>query len=335
MGKGKLLPVLIASPGLMLGSAALYAGDIKVYSHAQVEIASVDDGTNTATAVQDNARGRVGVSGSEDLGNGLTGIAMFEFKTDTADNTAGSGTSQASLTGREAHVGLKGGFGTLQLGTLKSPYKYSGGIKYDPFVTTFLEARANGAMTSGAYGHKSFLANSFSYQTPNINGFDGWVAYSLDESGNSNGDDGDYSLRVMYKQDMFEVFLAAVHNNTDQSPVEYDSVKVGGKIKFMKAHSVAGQFEMTESVSAGSVTTETDLWFLGYTFTMDKTTLVAQMGQTQPDTANTNDTDYYSLGAIYKFSKTYRVFGGYRSTDNDTVAGEQSVISVGLRMNFG
>lgn len=42
---------------------------------------------------------------------------------------------------RDLMVGLKGGFGTLELGSLKSAYKYGGGVKYDPFVATMLEAR--------------------------------------------------------------------------------------------------------------------------------------------------------------------------------------------------
>jgi hypothetical protein len=51
--------------------------------------------------------------------------------------------------GRESMVGLRGGLGTLELGRLETPYKYSGGVKYDPFVATSLEARGAGVLSLG------------------------------------------------------------------------------------------------------------------------------------------------------------------------------------------
>ena len=131
--------------------------------------------------ILDNAQGRVGLKAAEDLGDGMTGLAKFEFKADTSDNTTSG--SNISLTARESLVGLKAGWGQLELGNLKSAYKYYGGVKYDPFVSTTLEARGNGGMSgsssygkssalgtggplpnvSSAYGHNGFLKQMLGY----------------------------------------------------------------------------------------------------------------------------------------------------------------------------
>ncbi|WP_455199898.1 porin, partial [Kaarinaea lacus] len=164
------------------------AGDVTVYGIAQVELASVSyqteaseitpgacDGTPSVADgcngidILDNSMGRVGVKASEDLGNGMKGLAKFEFKADTADNEASTG---ISLTARESMVGLKAGWGQVEAGRLKSAYKYAGGVKYDAFVATTLQARGNGGMSGkgkygqsvslgglNAYGHNGFLKN--------------------------------------------------------------------------------------------------------------------------------------------------------------------------------
>jgi major outer membrane protein P.IB len=116
----KLLAIAI---GAAVSAAPMFASaDVTLYGHAQVEVASVDNSsTGNLTNVADNARGRLGVKASEKLGNGMTAIAGFEWKIDTTQG--GQATGQ-----RESFVGLKGDFGTISAGHLKSAYKYTGGI---------------------------------------------------------------------------------------------------------------------------------------------------------------------------------------------------------------
>ncbi|NOX90890.1 MAG: porin [Gammaproteobacteria bacterium] len=115
----KLLAVAVSAA--LVAPAATMAADAFVYGHAQVEVASYsEDSTGSGkdgVMVEDNARGRLGVKASEDLGNGLKAIAQFEWRvnTDQGGNPAGNRVSQ---------VGLTGGFGTFVMGNLKSPYKY-------------------------------------------------------------------------------------------------------------------------------------------------------------------------------------------------------------------
>ena len=55
----KLLAIAV---GAAISAAPMYAtAGVKVYGHAQVEVATVDSGAGNNTTVEDNARGRIGI----------------------------------------------------------------------------------------------------------------------------------------------------------------------------------------------------------------------------------------------------------------------------------
>ncbi len=360
----KLLAVAISAA--MVAPAAM--AEVTVYGAAQVEVTSVslegptqgaignDSNTFSGTEVADNARGRLGVKASEDLGNGLKGIAQFEFYADTTDgNTDKGGTctvesesstagetitsecttkTKVSLTGRVAQVGITGGFGTVVAGNLKSPYKYTGGVKYDPFVATALEARRNGGMSGGALGHNSFIDNLVAYASPK-----GPVTASFAYGPEAN--DGAWAADVKYRAGGVEAFVAAIDAG---DRADYSATKVGGSFKTGN-HKVVGQYE---TISAGTGKDATIL-FLGYHMKMGKNILVAQWAQQSDKGSVANfadkkslagNADYVAVGVIHKFSKTTRVFGGFRSstTGSSSYPGDKdtgrNVYTVGLRKDF-
>jgi len=390
----KLLATAIGA-ALVAGPMLAAQADVKIYGQAQVELGSVEPDLVDATAiavggltqaeidaaedgamvVEDNARGRFGVYATEDLGGGLTGLAKFEWRVDTAD---GERSGSSSLTARESWVGLKGGFGTFQAGNLRSAYKYTGGVKYDPFTATILEARSRGGMTgndlalvgsTGSFGTNNFLSNSVGWMSPNWQGLKVWLTYSPDEEGDTRGSDGDYSASVLYGTKQWEVFAAAITNDQENQTgtlpglaatvePEYDSVKVGGMISLGNAGKISAQYEMSEgtvwdenldfvydNLGANFVETDSEIttMFVGYQLPFaGKWTAALNYGQQEWDIdalagcltcGGTIDVDYYTVGAIYKFSKQTRFFAGISSTEIDGV-GEEDVISAGLRKDF-
>jgi len=315
--------LLALAVGAAISAAPMFASaGVKVYGHAQVEIGSVDNGTTDQTVVTDNARGRLGVKASEKLGNGLTALAKFEWKLDTTSGGAATGQ-------RESFVGLKGGFGTVELGNLKSAYKYSGGVKYDPFVATLLEARGRNGMSkgelgNGAFGHNSFLSNSVGYKTPKMGGFSAWATFSPDEAGAGNGADGDYSFGLKFKQKMFEVFVAGINNDDAAGG---DAIKIGGQVKFGN-FKVSGQYEQLDT-STGDI----DIFFLGGQAKFGNNVVVAQFGNKDVDGGN--DGDYYTLGFIHNMSKKTRLTAGFSSNESLTTGGSDTdIFAVGMRMKF-
>jgi predicted porin len=324
----KLIAVAVGA-ALGLSPLAASAAKVTVYGHAQVEISSLDNGsTSDGTNVSDEARGRFGIKASEKLGNGMKALAKFEFRTDTADNLKGT-SGEDELGPRESYVGLKGSFGTVLLGRNKSAYKYSGGVKYDIFVATTLEARGRGGMSkgdlgNGAFGHSSFISNSISYKSPNMNGFSLWAQYSPDEvSPNSAGGDGDYAASIDYKNGPLNAGVAFV-NNDDASGG--DAWKIYGSYKFGN-HKILGQYEKLDRAAS----TDIKYYFLAWQMRSGNNTFVAQLGN--KDVSGGAETDYYTIGLVHHLSKKTRLFGGFSNTDPDG-GQETDIVSVGLRMIF-
>ena len=242
MSKSLIRFTLVAS---MVIPFAVHA-DVKVYGHAQAELAtyskesvaaSVNNVSKNAAIkgtvkdgsfLEDNARGRIGIKASEDLGMGLKGIAAFEWKVDTTDNQGG-GALNNPFAARESYVGIQSGdFGTISFGRIKQPYKYAGGVTYDAFVTTALEARGKGGMSGGngldnAFGHNGFFPKGLGYNSPEMGGLSVQLAYRLDEGTpikTTTGDvgakaDGAWMAALQFKTGPIHLFLAA---NDDDKP---------------------------------------------------------------------------------------------------------------------
>ncbi len=326
----KILALAVGS-ALALPMAA--QAKVVVYGHAQVEIGNEDiSGGTDQNFSRDEARGRFGIKASEKLGNGMTAFAKFEFRTDTSDGITPNG---SATNAREQAVGLKGSFGTVEAGRLKSPYKYLGGVTYDPFVATTLEARGNGGQSkgelgNGAYGHSSFMSNSIAWKSNNFNGLSVWVLVSLDEEDSTTSagaSDGDYSIGLRYKNGPLEVGVVTISNSdgTDGVSADRDATKVFGQYKWGN-HKFSGSYE---SLDVGA--SDTNVWFFGYQLRAGNNTFVAQFGNTDPDVGT--ETDYYTVGMIHHLSKKTRLFGGIRNTDKGT-GGETDVYSIGLRVIF-
>lgn len=275
----KLLTMAVGAALAM--SAVAAQAEVTVYGQLQVEHAlkfDVDykNDVNTLTdknqseedsaaRTVDNRRGRLGIKASEDLGGGMTALAHAEWQSETTTGTA-------YLQDRFTYVGLKGAFGTITAGALKSPYKYTGGVNYDPFVTTTLQARSNGGMLGGgieslggfaannAFGAHGFIENSIGYSNK-FGPVKLAATYSLDEEGTVNGADGDYTFALSVGQGPWEAFVAATHDDellanvvagVSEDRATYDATKVGGKFKIgggNMSHTikvVAEQFSLEE-----------------------------------------------------------------------------------------
>lgn len=121
---------------------------------------------------------RIGIKGTEDLGNGLS--AIFDLQTGgigMGDGKSGNTGGGISF-GREAYAGLKGGFGTVKAGLDASVATYG-----------FAGLNLNGISTSdaaGAVGIEPVLWYGssrrpayVSYTSPNMAGLDVMIGYTL------------------------------------------------------------------------------------------------------------------------------------------------------------
>lgn len=321
------IAAVVAAP--MAANAA-----VTTYAQLQAEITSSDDGTDSTISMGDNARGRIGFKGSEELGNGMTMIGKAEFKMDTADGDASKSTaltsdgkaSAVSLQKREMMVGLKAGWGTFAMGRLKPAYKYAGGVKYDAFVATALEAR--GVTMSGKVGTGNAMGhNSFASDTVGVYLMGGKLSinYGVDEATAASSTDGNMGdLAIAYKHKMGkknEIQVAHVTTGGDAAPAkEYSATKVAGKFGAIK-------FQVESVDDAGDKGTNL---FVAYGMKAAGGNVVIQGGQSDFDSMTDATTDI-TVGYIKKFTKKARWFAGVRSTDGDS---EATVVTYGMRFDY-
>lgn len=289
----------------------------------------------SAIIVDDNKRGRLGFKGTEDLGGNLKAIYKFEWQVETTTGEVRDGF-------RESFVGLKGGWGEVQVGSLKGAYKYTGGVKYDPLVATVLEARSNGGMQGRDFslsggtitGQHSFIQNSLSYRYKGKQWY-AWANYAPDEAGGNRGRSGDINLAFKYFMKNWEAFVAyakdddAVNDIADDpggvnpdTGVDQTAYKIGGQVTFAKAHRISLQYEQSEVTDPGFPTPKDTTIFLGYLGKFGKNNFILQAGQSSfkdVDLGGTGDdldsTTYYALAWKYRFTKKTSAWIGYRSTE--------------------
>lgn len=341
--------IAIAVAGAIAPMAA--QAEPTVYGHGQVEFANhggkSSDGTDRkGTSMDDKARGRIGIKNAEDLGNGMKALFKAEFKTDFADGDSGtSGNGQGiALQKREMMVGIKAGFGQIEAGRLKSPYKYTGGVKYDPFVTTNHEARgvvASGKVGVGnSYGNNGFVSDSLSYQNK-FGPIKVWILRDMDDGGPTTDKGGNGLIyAVAYQQGNIEAHIKGLTDD-QEGDNEYKSAAIGAKMKF-GSMDLAVELEQAEKGSGPG--SKHDYMFINWNMKMGKNVITANYGtyENDGDAANANEhtRDKITLGVTHKFSKKTRAFVAHSIINEKDVAGgsgkdeERTVTSLGLRVDI-
>ncbi|WEJ62263.1 porin [Thiomicrorhabdus lithotrophica] len=185
-----------------------------VYGIANMAINTVED----AGSSTDSIASRLGVKGSEDLGNGLKAVYKMEFGLDLAGSNG--------VTARNQYVGLAGGFGTFLMGTHDTPLKMS-----QP-KDLFNDGKFDNSKTAGGVlvsGGEVRADNVIAYVSPSFSGVK-LVAAAVsgtvdpdaapiapDTLGREDSELADaYSVAVMYGSAKKGLYLAAAYNGGDQ-----------------------------------------------------------------------------------------------------------------------
>ena len=175
---------------------------------------------------------RIGVKGSEDLGNGLKAIYQIELGVDitnaTRDNNIangnrGSTTNNSGFAFRNTFVGLAGDWGTFLMGRNDTPLKISTG-RLDLFSDTLADY-------NNTIGFQDLRADSaVAYISPSLSGFQ-LLAAIVPSGGatalgtyNENADSvaGAYSIAATYKNGPF--YGSAAYESLESKNFETDNV---------------------------------------------------------------------------------------------------------------
>jgi predicted porin len=324
--------IALAVAGVM--AAPIASAAPSVYGRVQAELADAEwtvDGnaalSDEGRNLVDNAMGRVGIKGSEDLGNGLSALYKYEFKT----NTVTSG----GLSDRATYVGLKGAFGTVTFGRNAGAYK---GTNLDPYIATTLEARNGGGQSSGNFGHAGFINDTIKY----TNKFGAVKFSAIISADDSDTTSGDNQFALDYKGGPLRL-IAAVSNNDFDTDDEESRTKFAAQYKMgpwkftAQAESIDKyRVDLSEytgdpadDYSGAASGIDTDMTMFMVDYKMGKNTITAKVAQEDYDGG---EVDVTMVALKHSFSKKTRVFVGTQMYDWD--GGDASVVTVGMRTDF-
>ncbi|MDD3448495.1 MAG: porin [Gammaproteobacteria bacterium] len=290
---------------LTLAVAAAFAAPLAasaeptVYGRVNVNMVheDFDDGSSDAWDVQNNTS-RVGVKGSEDLGNGLAAVYQFEFGVDASDT--------GGLSGRLAYAGITGGFGTFAMGRQWTPY-YGSVDKSDIFQTNGMNDEYLGLTRVG---------NAVAYVTPNFNGLSGKLALVIDNGGAEDvGDDfADWwNLSVDYDNGPLSVGFSYLTAQGSGAADIVDGSLWGLAAKYnFGTFALIGQYETLSDVDG----IDADAYAIAGELYLGNNTLRAKYGKQDFDIYGGDyDPSNWVIEAEHNFSKRTRVFVSYEDSE--------------------
>lgn len=345
----KLIAAAVAAamvaPAAALAEATLY-GKI----HTSVDSVDID---NSGTSVGDidnyqvNSRAsRIGVKGSEDLGNGLKAIYKFE----TAIASDGDGGPFGSQ--RNTYVGLSGGFGTFLVGRHDTPAKiayYATGNERLNDSIIDLDSSANSPIGVFTVAR---VNDALIYVSPNFGGFTlAAGGFAGEQSGTStafeNDNDGladGRSVGLMYNGHGLKAGVSYEEfDDTGElvgaSANDRETMQAGASYTF-GAFSIGGQYEDSENF--GFADNDYEAWAVTAKASFGNNALSLVYTDSEldaPGTASDTDTDGWGVAAEHNFSKRTKVYAAYAAGETDNGTGGSADVdddrfSLGMIHNF-
>ncbi|TAK69288.1 MAG: porin [Betaproteobacteria bacterium] len=251
--------IALAIAGLFSGAAFAQSANVTLYGVADVGVVVDNSGYGNKVGVTSGGgnTSRIGLKGSEDLGNGLSAIFTLESGVQLDTGVTGGGAVAPGLNKAQVSSGFGGqyinnagtggavwsrqawaGLSSKTLGTLTFGKQYSPMVPVYYAIDTFSFATAGTMFSAMAYipGYTTRPNNAAKYVSPKF--FNGWQVEAMLTSGTENNVQGDdqalgvsdkagrlSGLNVFYSQGPLNLGLA-YHNNNGNNPITAVQSKV-------------------------------------------------------------------------------------------------------------
>lgn len=338
--------------------AAMAADNVQLYGIVDlgVQHLSFDNTTVNRLGSGIQSASRIGLKGTEDLGGGLS--AMFQVETGFCANGnnasayggAGQGaqsqagnsycTAGTTFMGRTSMVGLTGGFGTVALGRMYSPY-FNAAATYDPFG-----AGLTGSITNLDPGPLDYVrvSQTMAYMTPTFAGFQGTAAYAFggQPGNNSNGraynlaltyDNGPISAGVTYLQHNFTAGSAVATSALMLDATGNSIVPTDGYFK-NKLWNIYGGYDFGvakigayyaqekygdgAAMTLGGQNPNLKIWSLGATVPVGPGAILVSYGQRKDSNLSNSTVKQAAIGYTYALSKRTNLYTSYAHISNQS-----------------
>jgi predicted porin len=270
---------------------------------------------------------RLGFKGSEDLGGGMSAIFALENGFSVDNGATGQG---GRLYGRQAWVGLTGGFGTVKLGRQVTPL-YTALDAIDPFGIN-LAGNAQKIFGFGLYALDPMLRtdNTLSYALPRVNGFSGAANYSFGEQAGHFGANSNLGLGLNYVNGPVNVQFAYQHTDVALISGDIKAAFLGATYDFgvAKAH-LAYAYNKFE-VPAG--TDKNPNWLIGVSAPVGTGTVLASFVRNDLKGFSGYTSDQYALGYTHPLSKRTNLYTSTSYVKNDRFTNLNASTAAGTRL---
>ena len=331
----------LAVLGASAGVASAQQSNVTVYGIVDAGVQYKNDGNpagktlSLESGMQNSSR--LGFKGTEDLGGGLSAIFTLENGFNVDDGTLGNG---GRLFGRQAWVGLNGGFGTVKLGRQQTALYYALS-EDDPFHIN-LAGNAQKVFGAGQYGTDplSRSDNTISYSTATIGGFTGSASYSFGEQAGNNSLNRSVSAAGTYVNGPLNAQLVYQKSNTAPlvtplatalgvpstaaAPATADirTVLVGGTWDFRVAKAHVGYANTRFDTLGGGRSTKDDNWLVGATVPITPIDAVlASWIRNNVKDLPSGKTNQYALGYTHALSRRTSLYTSAAYVKNDSSIG--------------
>jgi len=293
--------ISVAVAGAMAFSAVASAKAI-VFGSVEQSFRMTDNGTTSSwDGVNDFNGNWIAFKGKEDLGNGVTAEAMIQFHTIPEGSNNG-------ISVYDTRVGLKGGFGEVQMGRFRTPSMILG----DKYVDIY-----EGGISGVDLQNNARTSNAIQYSTPDMSGIKGTVVVTMDgSSGETGADQTEYVLEYGNGP----INAAVVYKDDAANNKETTSYMASGKVG---AATIYGMMETHDNAGI-----ETDAFSVAGKFTAGKNDIIAGLYDRD------NNYDVKSVEVRHNFSKKTFGFATYQVKSPDSGAADTKAFTVGMRMKF-
>lgn len=316
---------------LALAGTAAAQSNVTLYGVVDIGIARESGGPAGGVTKLDgsgiHSGNRWGMRGTEDLGSGLAAVFTLESGFNSDNGSAAQG---GLLFGRQAWVGLKGGFGTLTAGRHYTPH--------------FLAADAIDPLDGISGGQFNLLRrttrvdNTLMYTSPSFGGFVGQLAYGFGEVPGNSSASRVFGLSASYGGGPLVVKFA---HHQGRNATDTDTTRntyLGGTYDFgvAKAMLALQREDGPTGVDANSAV-------LGVQVPFGASKLMATYIRKNDRTAANNDARMLGLAYTYALSKRTNLYASVIRIDNEntlvyrTKAGDGTgdrEFNVGIRHRF-
>ncbi len=286
---------------------------------------------------------RWGLRGTEDLGGGLKAVFTLEGGFNSDNGTLGQG---GRIFGRQAFVGLDGGFGSILVGRQYAPIFYTQADSDIDGYTTFSIPGNSFGIVAADGGTTLRQDNQVRYTTPALGPVKAMISWAP-------GEDPNNSSKRIWGANLSAGFgpanLVLGYHDNEVKSATVNSVKewaVGGNFTFSGVKLAANYTEFKQDNVTG-VDPKIKQWSLGANYTIGAFVPLIQYGETKND-ANNGKEKSFEIGGDYNMSARTTIYARFAQTKdtnnatpnawyalNDIAAGQKNqTIALGLRHKF-